>query len=96
VFSKSTNLASASQFIPDQNAFPERVIREAQVATSFPFGVIDKSILNTANSNYTQRHIYMIKMLIRDNYCKLSSSGTLKYLELQLDANYQKHSLLVI
>lgn len=33
----------------------ERVKREAQVATSFPFGVTDKSILNTANSRYTQQ-----------------------------------------
>lgn len=56
VFRNSTNLASASRFIPDQNVLSERVIiREAQVATSFPFGVTDKSILNTANSYYIQQ-----------------------------------------
>lgn len=55
MFKTSTNLASASPFIPDQNVLSERVIREAQVATSFPFGVADKSILNAANTCYTQQ-----------------------------------------
>lgn len=41
----------------------ERVAKEAQVATSFPLRVTDKSILNTANSYCTCNKIYTIKSL---------------------------------
>lgn len=47
--------AQALLVLPDQNALSERVIRKAQVAISFLFHFTDKSILNTANSDYTQK-----------------------------------------